>query len=175
MFELLAIAAGSTEMTGGGKPPPRYAPGNTREDGSYRVGKNRPPEHGQFREGDGRRRGRRPKGQRNFDTEFDEESQRRMTLRENGKVRRVSKQRGAIIRAYDSAISKGDPRAQSLVFSHASRISDKRAPQAASGTPDDEELNAWLRDRLAAIELSEPEPLDQPHDPPSSRKRRRPG
>jgi Family of unknown function (DUF5681) len=143
-------------MTGGGKsPPPRYAPGNTREDGSYRVGRNRPPEHGQFREGDGRRRGRRPKGQRNFDTEFTEESQRRMTIRENGKERRVTKLRGTIIRAYDSALSKGDPRAQNLVFSHASRISDKRAPDADSVSPDDAELNAWLQDRLASITNSE--------------------
>lgn len=137
-----------------------YAPGNTREDGSYKVGKNRPPEHGQFRAGDGRPRGRRPKGQRNFDTEFEEESGRSMTIRENGKERRVTKRRASIIRAYDSAVVRGDPRAQNLVFSHAARISDKRAPRAADTSPDDEELNAWLRDRMAMIRDSEPESPD---------------
>ena len=153
-------------MDGRKKP---YAPGNTREDGSYRVGKNRPPEHGRFHEGDGRPRGRRPKGQRNFDTEFEEESRRRITVRENGKERRVTKLRGTIIRAYDGALAKGDPRAQTLVFSHAARIGDKRAPQAAGPSPDDQELNAWLRDRLAMIGGSEEESADQsdaPHPPP---------
>jgi len=150
----------SSRGNGSGRKGP-YAPGNIREDGSYKVGKYRPPEHGQFCAGDGRPRGRRPKGQRNFDTEFEEESRRRMTLRENGKERRVTKLRGTIIRTFDNALAKGDARAQNLVFSHAARIGDKRTPQAGGASPDDDELNAWLRDRLAVIKDSEPAPPDQ--------------
>ena len=135
-----------------------YAPGNTREDGSYKVGKFRPPEHGQFREGDGRKRGRRSKGQRNFDTEFDDEARRLITVRENGKERRVTKLRGAIIRTFDSATAKSDPRSASLVFSHAARIGDRQNPHAARLSPDDdEELNAWLRERLTIMQESEPQ------------------
>lgn len=134
-----------------------YLPGNTREDGSYRVGRGRPPEQTRFRPGDGRKRGKRAKGQRNFDTEFGEEAARLMTVREGGKDRRVSKMRGTIIRVFDSATAKADPRSATLVFSHASRIGDKQTsgPERIAGD-DDQELNAWLRERLALIEATEP-------------------
>lgn len=149
----------------------RYLPGNTREDGSYRVGRGRTPEHTRFRQNDGRKRGRRPKGQRNFDTEFDEEARRLMTVREGGKDRRVSKMRGAIIRVFDSATAKADPRSASLVFNHASRLADKQTPGTSRlAADDDEELNAWLRERLALIETTEPGevPAAQPSSPARS-------
>lgn len=133
----------------------RYAPGNTRADGSYKVGKGRPPDHSKFRADDGRPRGRRPKGQRNFDTEFEEEARRRVTVREDGKQRKVSKLRGTIIRTFDSAFAKGDARAQNLVFSHAARIGDRRVSQPDSRSPDDAELDAWLRDRLSLLDQIE--------------------
>lgn len=47
-----------------------YKSGNTNEDGSYKVGKNKPPEHGMFRAGDGRPRGRRKKGTKNLATDL---------------------------------------------------------------------------------------------------------
>lgn len=132
----------------------RYSPQNTREDGSYKVGKGRPPEHGRFREGDGRPRGRRPKGQRNFDTEFQDEARRRITVREGGKERKVSKLRGTIIRSFDNAV-KGEGGAIALIFGQASRISEKQAiapnDQAAE---DDAVIDAWLRDRLLIISES---------------------
>ena len=103
-----------------------YAPENTREDGSYRVGKKRPPEHTRYRKGDERSRGRRPKGQPNFDTEFEAEGRRLITIREGEKKRHVSKNRGTIIRTYDNALTKGDPRAASLVFHHALRVDEKK-------------------------------------------------
>ena len=149
---------GSGDITGH-KRGRQYAPDNTREDGSYRVGRGRPPEQSRFRQNDGRKRGRRPKGQRNFDTEFEDEARRLITVRENGKKRRVTKMRGAIIRAFDSATAKSDPRSASLVFSHAARIGDRQNPYAARLSPDDdEELNAWLRERLTIIQDSEPQP-----------------
>src|SRR5688572_12524579 len=58
-------------------------PANIGPDGQYIVGKGRPPAKSKFAVGDGRSRGRRPKGQKNFDTEFAEEANRKVTLREN--------------------------------------------------------------------------------------------
>lgn len=49
-----------------------FAEGNVRDDGSYLVGKARPPQATRFAKGDGRPRGRRPKGTRNLATEWDE-------------------------------------------------------------------------------------------------------
>jgi len=145
-----------------------YAPGNTRPDGSYLVGKGRTPAHTRFREGDGRRRGRRPKGQRNFDTEFEAESRRLINLREAGETRRVSKIRATIIRTYDSALTKGDPRSASLVFSHASRIAEKRTSNARRlPVDDDEQLDDWLRQRMETIQSSEPAPEEQIDDHPA--------
>jgi hypothetical protein len=145
----------------------RYAPGNTREDGSYKVGKNRTPEHSRYRAGDGRRRGRRPKGHANFETDLLREARRHMTVRENGIVRRVTKQQASIIRAFDSSCSKGDPRTTSLLFHHLSQIEDKEAAQSHSLPEDDEaELDAWLLDRLAVLQRSDPDPtLDGPDTP----------
>src|SRR5690606_5725246 len=85
------------------EPAPRRKPfkhGNVGPDGQYTVGKGKPPRHSQFAVGDGRKRGRRAKGQRNFDTEFEEEARRKITLRENGKERRITKLRSAIVRAF---------------------------------------------------------------------------
>lgn len=139
-------------------PPSPYALGNTREDGSYKVGKNRTPAHSRFAAGDGRPRGRRGKGQRNFDTEFQDEARRLMSVSENGKKRRVSKLRGTIICTFDRATSKADSRAMTLVFSHAARIADGHVSSSPGLSNDDaEELNAWLSDRLASLAASEEE------------------
>ena len=68
-----------------------YKFGNTREVGSYRVGKNRTPPETRFQVGDGRRRGRRAKGVENADSFFERELARPITVRENGKDRKVTK------------------------------------------------------------------------------------
>lgn len=111
-----------------GKP---FATGNTREDGSYTTGKSRPPAATQFAAGDGRKRGRRPKGTKNFDTEFAEESARLTPVREKGKVlRMVPKRRAAIIRLYDIANGLGQNAALEQVIRHNFRIAEK-----AQGSP----------------------------------------
>ena len=58
-----------------------FASGNTREDGSYEVGRGRPPASGQYRAGDGRQRGRRPKAGANADTDLERELARKVTIR----------------------------------------------------------------------------------------------
>lgn len=139
----------------------RFKEGNVGPDGEYIVGKGKPPKYGRFAVGDGRRRGRRPKGQRNFDSEFEEEAQRRITIRENGKERRVSKMRSAIIRAFDNAGAKGQNQAIATVFQQGMRIADRVAPTSQGLNPDeDATINDWIARRLASLGSG-----DQPGDP----------
>ena len=139
-----------------GKP---FKEGNIRQDGTFDVGDRRPPVATRFAVDDGRPRGKRRKGQRNFDTEFQEEASRLMTVRENGKERRVTKLRGAIIRSFDNACAKGDPRSLSLVFNNGARIGEKHGQTKAELPEDDAEvLDSWLMQRVAMISESEPEP-----------------
>lgn len=85
------------------KPAGRYAPGNEAEDGSYKVGKGKPPESGKYRKDDGRPRGSRAKGTRNFRTDFEEEMASTVTVTVNGKPRKVSSQRAIYMRLADNA------------------------------------------------------------------------
>lgn len=138
-----------------------FKSGNVDENGSYIVGKNKPPQSTRFTIGDGRRRGRRPKGQRNFDSEFQEEAARLITLRENGKERRVTKLRSAIVRAFDNAGAKGQHQAIATIFNHSARIADKVAPPSPGLSADEDAMvHAWIAQRLASLEGG-----DQPGDP----------
>lgn len=144
-----------------GKP---FKCGNMREDGSYTTGKYRPPAATQFAAGDGRKRGRRTKGTRNFDTEFAEESARLTAVRENGKVRMVPKRRAAIIRLYDNANGQGQNAALEQVLRHNFRIADKaHSGSKAPSLTDQQIVEAWFAQRLAQPsgdpELHADEPL----------------
>ena len=134
-----------------GKP---YKEGNTREDGSYEVGRNRTPTHTRFAEGDGRRRGRRAKGVKNADTEFERELRRKMTVRENGVERKVSKSHGVDLRLLDNALGRGDNRAIELIDQRRRRIAqadeDNRRYHVLS---DQEILEAYLRERAADLAI----------------------
>ena len=98
-----------------------FKPGNTDADGKYVVGKNRPPEHGKFRKGDGRPRGRRKKGTKNLATDFREELASKITLKVDGKPKRVSKQRAVMMRLMDNA-SRGQTPAIKLIMEFAARF-----------------------------------------------------
>lgn len=143
-----------------GKP---YKEDNTCEDGSYAVGRNRAPKEHQFAVGDGRKRGRRPKGVRNADTEFMEELNRKVSIKEEGKTRRVTKGHATDIRLIDNAYAKGQNSAIALVDERRRRIAEKSAEAARRQTQSDQELlDAYLRDRAAelgmGLELGDPEP-----------------
>ena len=98
-----------------------YKPGNTDENGDYKVGRNRPPEHGKFRTGDGRKRGRRKKGTRNLATDFNEELASKVTLKVDGKPRRVTKQRAIMMRLMDNA-SRGQNPAINTILNYAEKL-----------------------------------------------------
>ena len=139
----------------------RYKEGNTRPDGDYEVGKNRPPKASQFASGDGRKRGRRPKGQKNFDTEFMEEAARMVEITENGKKRKVSKLRTSIIRALHNSAVAGKNPAIGIVFNTSRQIADKAVPISSDLTRNqDEMLSAWLEQKLGQQLIG-----DNPGDP----------
>ncbi len=121
-----------------GKP---YKDGNTRPDGSYEVGKGRTPEATRFASGDGRKRGRRPKGSRNFASEWEEELSKTVLVLRNGKQIRVSAHHAQVMKTLELA-SKGRERSQELLFRQADRIAERRRERSSAS--DDELIAAWL-------------------------------
>lgn len=79
------------------------------------VGYRRPPRHSQFKKGvSGNPRGR-PKGTRSFKADLISELQEKITVVENGRERRVSKQR-AFVKTLTAAAIKKDIRAVSALL-----------------------------------------------------------
>ncbi|GGD63899.1 hypothetical protein GRI62_12330 [Erythrobacter arachoides] len=143
-----------------------YSENNVREDGSYRVGRNRPPASGQFAVGDGRRRGRRAKGVRNADTDFERELNRRMVLKENGIDRKLTKSQVVDIRLIDNATRKGDNKAIEMVDARRRRIADAHEHNRRYHTLSDQAiLEAYLLERADELAvdpamLGDPAPED---------------
>ena len=147
-----------------GKP---YKDGNTRPDGSYSVGKGRTPEATRFATGDGRKRGRRKKGSRNFEKDWEEELNKRVRVVRNGKTIKVSAHHAQVMKTLELA-SKGKERSQELVFRQAERLGE-RARQASSRS-DDELIAAWLAELSAPPE--EPTIVSDDDDPPATNETR---
>jgi|TARA_R100001244_G_scaffold6593_1_gene7760 hypothetical protein len=112
-----------------------YGPDNTAEDGSYIVGKGKPPESGKFRKNDGRKRGKRNKGTRNLATDFNDEMSQLVTVTVNGQPRRVSRQRSIIMRVADNA-SRGQPSAVKTVFDLRQRLGEKSGNETETENSD---------------------------------------
>ena len=133
---------------GGGKPVGTrkdgkpYSPDNTREDGSYEVGKNRPPAASQFAVGDGRKRGRRAKGTKNLMTEWREELDQKITINENGRALSITKRRALIKSKVSRGLGKSD-RANEEALRYA-ELSEKREPGVQAS--DLAIIAAWLSD-----------------------------
>lgn len=95
-----------------GKP---FKAGNTRDDGSYGVGKNRTPVATRFAAGDGRKRGRRGKGVKGLKTVLAAELAAHQTVGINGKA--VSGNRlELMVRVLASRAASGDFRSQALLI-----------------------------------------------------------
>jgi hypothetical protein len=146
-----------------GKP---YREGNTREDGSYAIGKNRTPVKSRFAVGDGRKRGSRAKGVRNADTEFARELNRKMVIKENGVERKVSKSQAVDLRLIDNATRKGDNKAIDMVDQRRRRIAEAAENNRRYHSLSDQAiLEAYLRERARELDIDpalfgDPEPED---------------
>ena len=128
-----------------GKP---FKEGNERKDGSYEVGKNRPPKDGQYKTGDSRKRGRRAKGTKNYETYFTKESARIVGGTINGSPFRMPALQAAVMMAFTNAVVARENPAIALVLEHARRLNEKAERQAPVSQLTDQELIEGLREAL---------------------------
>jgi hypothetical protein len=120
----------------------------------HEVGYKRPPRHSRFRKGrSGNPRGR-PKGTLNLATDLAEELGEMIEVRENGAVRRISKQR-AMVKSLAAQTLKGNARAAAQLFSLAVRLLGDQPDSAEAAPPlsvDEaavmEAYEARMRDRM---------------------------
>jgi hypothetical protein len=98
------------------------------------VGYKRPPKHSQFQPGQsGNPRGRR-KNVRNFKTDLLDELREQIPIRENGRDRKISKQR-AFIKALVAAAIKGDMRATNALVSFCTRSLGEQVNEDVNRAP----------------------------------------
>jgi len=114
--------------------------------GDYTVGYGKPPRGTQFRKGQSGNPAGRPKGTKNLRTDLTEELQERISVREAGSERQLSKQR-ALLKSITAKAIKGDTRAANLIFSLMLRVLEDD-PDAAAETP----LSSEEWDILRALE-----------------------
>jgi Family of unknown function (DUF5681) len=87
----------------------------------YKVGYRKPPKSGQFRRGKSGNPKGRPRGSLKLATDLAAELNEQITVREDGKPRRVSKQR-ALIKSLMAKALQGDVRANATVLALYARV-----------------------------------------------------
>jgi hypothetical protein len=83
--------------------------------GDYKIGYGKPPKSGMFKAGTSGNLNGRPKGTKNLKTDLAEELAEMIPVKENGKAKRVSKQR-AMLKAVSAKAIKGDTRAAAVLI-----------------------------------------------------------
>ena len=81
----------------------------------YEVGYGKPPKHTQFKKGRSGNRKGRPKGTRNFKTDLVEELSERVKVTENGRTKKITKQR-LMLKSLTAKAIKGDARAADILI-----------------------------------------------------------
>jgi uncharacterized protein DUF5681 len=109
----------------------------------YKVGYRKPPKSGQFKRGKSGNPKGRPKGSLKLATDLAAELNEQITVREDGKPRRVSKQR-ALIKSLMAKALQGDIRANAAVLALYARVITD-LPDEQDGVVDDNELQIVRR------------------------------
>ena len=103
------------------------------------MGYKRPPKAYQFEPGQsGNPRGR-PKGTRNLSTDLAEISSRRISIRENGKERRISRQEAMLLSLYAKALH-GDVKAATSIVNMLMKLSPQVGPPPRTSISETDEL-----------------------------------
>ncbi len=110
-----------------------------RNDDDTSVGYKRPPRHSQFRPGQSGNPGGRRKNSPNFKSDLMDELREMIVIRENGRERKISKQR-AFIKALVAAAIKSDVRAINAVVA-CTRNFDMNADDEPTSQVDPEDLD----------------------------------
>ena len=137
------------------KPPRRPV-----EDAPYEIGYCKPPKHARFKPGHSGNPGGRPRGQRNFATAVRDAANRKITIREGGRARNVSKMDGIIEVTLNKAL-QGDFKAVAafIQLARSAGLMDEEPEQTSTASSAEDE--AVLAEYLERHGL-------KPHkDPPS--------
>lgn len=124
---------------------------------SEKVGYKSPPKTHRFKPGEsGNPRGR-PKGTRNLGTDLKDILGRRVSIREDGKERRISRQEALLLSLYNKALH-GDVRAATAIITMLSKLAPSSAepPEVPSLSENDERILAdFLRRRMPTTKIDE--------------------
>ena len=128
-------------------------------EGDYEVGYGRPPTHARFQSGRSGNPKGRPKGSKNFSTLLAEELTQPITLTENGKRKRMSKQQALVKQLTNKALSN-DMKATALVLDEMRRAETPAQGGAAINIqrPEDKLVMADIVRRIR--EAAEPFPAE---------------
>jgi hypothetical protein len=108
----------------------------------YKVGYGKPPKVSQFKKGQSGNPKGRPKGRCNLATDLAAELGEQVTVREEGRSRRVSKQR-ALVKSLMAKALQGDVRAASAFLALYARV--------ITEAPEDQTANAMESDELQIL------------------------
>jgi hypothetical protein len=117
----------------------------------YEIGYKRPPKATRWRKGQSGNPKGRLKGTRNLKTELGEELAELIPIREQGRSRKVTKQR-ALIKAHTAKAIQGDVRAANLIVSLIMRPPQAEPSDDAAAVVSDEDaamIEAFLKRRAA--------------------------
>jgi Family of unknown function (DUF5681) len=114
--------------------------------GDYEVGYKKPPRHTRFRQGRSGNPNGRPRQARNLLTDVREELQQRITVREGGTERRISRQQAVVMRLFDKAL-KGELGAMTKLFDLVQRL------EAAAGERCEPDLPLSAEEREVLTDL----------------------
>jgi hypothetical protein len=124
----------------------------------HKPGYRKPPRHSQFKKGQSGNPSGRPKGSRNFVTELQDELTSRIPIVENGKRRRISKQK-AIAKQLVNKAATGDPKFASLFLNERRRYEEQEVGPASQEVSSHEDMRV-MENMIRRIRSADAGPLE---------------